>query len=290
MALINELNNVELELDQDTLLIEKMICATGFSHVFKARSTASRASMAVKIACPSTRAETALLNETEIMSAIKSRRVLPILASGVIDRAGSLWDGLPYITTPFADAGTLEDCTVVDEVTARNVVRIVSDAAHGLRDIHGQGYVHKDVKGANIFIRGNGGHIGDLGHAAHSLAYLQQHDIRVPAMSRLTGTLGYMSPEQFTGFPVTEAADAFGLGTTAIMALTGEYPWPMLQNLRGGMTTQSRFMIAYESALYGKIERNLPTYLSIDTRDAYYGCLVPEPGERPSMDILAELS
>src|ERR1022692_1327680 len=135
--------NAEVQLDD--MRVERYMTITGYSQVFEAWDAVNGLRRAVKIARPGQDAEEALKVETDLTPTIRSSHILPITQSGHINQPGSSWHERPYIVTPYADGGTLRDHTVTDPESSHFVVKIISDAAHGLSDVHKQGYVHRDV-------------------------------------------------------------------------------------------------------------------------------------------------
>lgn len=102
---------------------------------------------------------------------------------------------------------------------ADEALRVAGDIADALAHLHGRGYVHLDVKPANIVLGDGRAILLDLGSA------------RDPATAaRLRpggGTVSYRSPEQTD--PVrfgaaTAASDVFSLGVTLLRSTTGRNP------------------------------------------------------------------
>ncbi len=79
--------------------------------------------------------------------------------------------------------------------------------------LHGQGYLHIDLKPSNIIASAGVAKVLDLS--------LARRPGRAP---RGIGTLGYQAPEQITGQPLTAATDVWGIGAVLYVAATGEDP------------------------------------------------------------------
>lgn len=105
----------------------------------------------------------------------------------------------------------------------RQVVRVLGDAACGLAAVHRAGFVHRDVKPANLLLGSDGAvRLADFGVA--SVARLAGPDA---AGTKLPGTLAYAAPEVVLGRCAgTYAADLFSLGLTLLELLLGRVPPP----------------------------------------------------------------
>ena len=97
------------------------------------------------------------------------------------------------------------------------VLDILLQVCAGLNYAHGQGFVHQDIKPANIFIQPDGrAKILDFGLACCPGTI----DFCLP------GTVYYMSPEQIEGESVDERTDIYSLGIAAYEMITGQRPYP----------------------------------------------------------------
>ncbi len=98
---------------------------------------------------------------------------------------------------------------------------VVSQAARALRRIHEHGWVHRDVKPANLMLRADGGlALADFGCARRA------GEDEALAQGSVTGTPLYAAPEQSGGAPAQPAADVYSLGVCTYQMLTGEPPFP----------------------------------------------------------------
>jgi serine/threonine protein kinase len=106
--------------------------------------------------------------------------------------------------------------------------RYVADVAEGLRVVHRQGIVHRDVKPANI-----------LWDPEKEEALLTDFGVsaRLGGENSVGGTPSYMAPEAFAG-EVTEALDVYGLAASLFWLMTAEAPFPA--STRGDLLRQVR--------------------------------------------------
>lgn len=116
----------------------------------------------------------------------------------------------------------------------KDALPIALDICEGLRLIHHQGIVHRDLKSANIMLC-NRDHqlravVMDFGLAHDGMGDGAAADgTTVSVVSRssgaIAGTPAYMAPEQFEGKPVSAAADIYALGVVLYEMVTGLHPY-----------------------------------------------------------------
>lgn len=125
-------------------------------------------------------------------------------------------EGRPYLTMDLIEGPSLAGRAPLDP---REAARIVAEAARALHFAHRQGFVHRDVKPANLLL-GEGGRtlVTDFGLATEAGA---------SASREVAGTPEYMSPEQVLGHTaeVDARSDVYGLGATLYHLLTGRPPF-----------------------------------------------------------------
>jgi len=195
-----------------------------------------------------------------------------------------------YEATPEAIAMQLVDGVTLDvyarrpETDARDLARLVRDAALAVHAAHEAGIVHRDLKPGNLMVEqrpDRGAHVFVLDFG---LAKTEGLDASLSASGGLLGTPHYMAPEQARGQreEVDERADVHGLGATLFAALAGRPPFQgadPIEVLRATVEREAPDLLA--SAPSGRgVDRDLATIVA--------KCLAKEPERRyPSALALA---
>ena len=100
--------------------------------------------------------------------------------------------------------------------------------AKALEAAHGQGMVHRDIKPDNLFLTKQGVvKLMDFG-----LAKPVEEESGAAPQSSVTGTSGYMSPEQMRGEALDARSDIYSLGKV-LEELAGERPPKRLAPILG---------------------------------------------------------
>jgi serine/threonine protein kinase len=97
------------------------------------------------------------------------------------------------------------------------IVSVLIQVCQALAYAHREGIIHRDVKPANMFIKG-----GD------SVKLLDFGLSCTTGSGNLgfSGTVGFMSPEEIEGETVDQRSDIYALGITTYEMLTGQRPFP----------------------------------------------------------------
>jgi hypothetical protein len=133
-------------------------------------------------------------------------------------------DGLPYAVMQFLAGGSLEGRRL--PLTPDELVAWLEPIAEALDFMHGKGYVHRDVKPANILFDAHGyAYLSDFGIIKTLLksgGAAQRKGITLSGM--VLGTPQYMAPELIEDKPLDGRADQYALAVTVHEALSGRPP------------------------------------------------------------------
>lgn len=169
---------------------------------------------------------------------------------------------------------------VIETLTGATLAAIIDDGPLSVADsallgqqlasvlgyLHHHGWLHLDVKPANIIVEQGRATLIDLSLVG------RPGDGRKGA-----GTRGYLSPEQARGEGLAAASDVWGLGVTLIEALTGEMP-------HGDEATWDSRPRVWP--IHRRAPRPVTTLPGIpeDYDDLLRACLNLDPASRPTLD------
>ncbi|WP_376797570.1 protein kinase [Thermogemmatispora sp.] len=226
-------------------VLEKLLGYGGTSAVYLARSkepTTSPSPVALKVFLPRphlTRAARAefhrrFLQEAQAASRLQHPHILPIYAWGEES-------GLAYLVMPYMPGGTLAHYVRRHgPLSLERAASYLEQIASALDYAHRRGYIHCDVKPANILLDERGqAFLSDFGIARLLRDELPDEDEvedqdqpgPPPAGEQaapLPGPLGtpdYLAPEQALNEPVDQRADIYALGATLFYLLAGRPPF-----------------------------------------------------------------
>ena len=235
----------------------------GFGAVFKGLDSSGRPVAVKRLDQESALGESAGLpsfeqwkNEVVVLSRFRHENVVPLLgwcAQGcelclvyMLMEAGSLFERLAKIDD-------------IEPLTVQERVVIVSDIACGLAYLHENGWVHRDVKSANVLLEGRpvssgastsrssnsslSARIGDFGIAKKlpTLKRLKGKEsmrTRVMHTRNVIGTSAYLAPECLDG-EISVKMDSFAYGLVLLEVLTG-LPVELPSELPPPRTTAAR--------------------------------------------------
>ena len=128
----------------------------------------------------------------------------------------------PYLAMEYVEGDSLEHWADRAPLPVSDIVRLVGALAAAVHQLHGQQFVHLDLKPGNVIYRSSGEAVLidlGLGHHAH-LPDLLAEEFRKPV-----GSAPYMAPEQVVGTRCDPRSDIFALGAILYQLATGELPF-----------------------------------------------------------------
>ncbi len=141
--------------------------------------------------------------------------------------------GLPFAVMQFCAGGSLEDRfkTRADgqklPMPAASLGEWLAPVAEALDFVHGQGYVHRDIKPGNILFDAHGNaYVSDFGIAKVMAARAGRNAQRgMTQVGTVLGTVPYMPPEMVMGETYDGRVDQYALAVTVYEALSGRAPF-----------------------------------------------------------------
>jgi tetratricopeptide (TPR) repeat protein len=187
--------------------------------VLKAHDPSLNRIVAVKLLAPALAADPLarrrFLREARAAAAVCHEHVVNIHAVAETDHS-------PYLVMQFIAGQSLQEkLDRAGPLGVTEVLRIGMQVAAGLAAAHAQGIVHRDIKPSNILLENSVERvkITDFG-LARSIG-----EVTLSDAGTVSGTPGYMSPEQASGGCVDQRSDLFSLGSLLYAMCTGRAPF-----------------------------------------------------------------
>lgn len=208
-------------------LLEDKIGEGGMGTVFIAHDSELDRKVAVKLLAA------ALVNDTEVRERFEREarltakldhpNIIPIYDVGS-------HEGRPFIVMKLLQGDSLVGrLRAKGGFTADETLKLMRQLALGLDYLHGQGFIHRDIKAANIFVSPEGlATILDFGILRQKSA-----TTGITKTGMVMGTPHYMAPEQALGLKdVDHRVDLYALAVVLFECLTGTLPFEADSELR----------------------------------------------------------
>lgn len=252
----------------DRYRIEAALGTGASAHVYVATDVTLKRRVAIKMLHPVLAADRAFLRRFRAEAQAAASLAHPNLVA--VHDWGEDADG-PYLVLEYLGGGSMRDLLdSEDPLQPAHVANIGAQAAHGLAYAHARGFVHRDVKPANLLFAEDRKRlcVADFG-LARALAEAAWTE---PVGATL-GTARYAAPEQAEGKRIDGRADVYSLSLVLYEALTGVVPF-------GADTTIGTLM--------ARVNAPLPPHSALGPLEAILrAAAAPDPEERLTAAELA---
>src|SRR5262245_18389190 len=217
----------------------RLVAAVGTgasATVYQADDVQLRRRVAVKVLHPSLAEDTPFLRrfqaEAQAAAALSHPNIMAIFDWGTDRR-------VPYLVLEYLGGGSLRAMLDRGRLLSPSQALLVGlEASRGLDYAHRRGFVHRDVKPANLlFGEDRRLRIADFGlaRAIADAAWTEPSGV-------VLGTARYASPEQAKGVAVDGKSDVYSLALTLVESVTGEVPFAGETTVATLMNRQDRLM------------------------------------------------
>ncbi len=213
------MNDLRGKILADKYRIESLIGSGGMADVYKAVQLSTQRPVAVKVLKEEFR------NNAEFVRRFQreAQAVLTLSHENIVRSFDVGEDqNCYYIVLEYVQGQTLKEMIQKDgPMDARTAIHLGAQVLDALAHAHARGIIHRDVKPQNVIVtRKNRAKLADFGIA---------RDVGASTMtfagSTVLGSVHYLSPEQASGEPVTEASDVYSMGIVLYEMVTGEVPF-----------------------------------------------------------------
>jgi len=200
------------------------IGAGGSATVYAAEDVRLGRRVAVKVLHPGLAADAVFVRrfhaEAQAAAALNHPNVVAVHDWGR-DGADDDPTAVPYLVTELLEGGSLRDLLDTGErLTPSQALAVGLQACRGLHYAHGRGFVHRDVKPANLLF----GEDGRLRIADFGLARAFAESSHTEPEGVVLGTVRYLSPEQAAAAPLDGRSDVYSLALVLVECVTGTVP------------------------------------------------------------------
>lgn len=159
-------------------------------------------------------------HEMEALSRIDHPGVVSVLDAGQIE------DGKPYLIMQYIDGILLRSLITRQGMNFERASNLLMQIGDALEAAHSKGVLHRDLKPENIMVQELGDGKDQIKLIDFGLAkVMQSRTSNSTAMPVVAGSFGYMSPEQLSAKPVTQASDIYSLAVIAYEMIAGCRPY-----------------------------------------------------------------
>ncbi|QPG75430.1 hypothetical protein FOA43_002784 [Brettanomyces nanus] len=175
---------------------------------------------------------TALKREMELLRELHHENIVRYLGSA--SDSSKMYIFLEYIPGGSVSS-MLHTYGPFEEPLIRN---FLTQVLIGVRYLHNNGIIHRDIKGANILIDINGTvKIGDFGISkritpSNKVDPVEEEQIKQSKRASFQGSVYWMAPEVVKQVASTEKSDIWSTGCLAIEMFTAKHPYPEFSQMQ----------------------------------------------------------
>jgi WD40 repeat protein len=201
--------------------LHELIGEGGFGAVYRATQTVVDREVAIKVILPQYANRPEFIrrfeSEAKLIARLEHLYIVPLI---------DYWrdpDGA-FLVLRWLRGGTLKDLLREQgAMQPRAAAKLFTQVASALHIAHRNNVVHRDVKPANILLDEEGnGYLSDFGIALDTV----ESTGATTSGGGITGSAGYISPEQVNVSPVTNRADIYSMTLVLYEMLAGIHPYP----------------------------------------------------------------
>jgi hypothetical protein len=191
------------------------------------------------------------------------RQVSGLFTALVVD--ADVDSALPWLATAYVAGPSLAEAVTRDgPMAAGPALALAAGLAESLSAIHAAGVVHCDLKPSNVLLSPDGPRVIDFGISRAA------GTVSAAGVGWVTGSPGFMSPEQALGGEIGPPSDIFSLGAVLSFATTGRGPFGR------GSRPEVAYRLVYGLPDLGEIPAGL--------RPLVERCLAKDPVQRPTAE------
>ena len=194
----------------------------GSGTVWRARQISTGRIVAIKLlqaaALGSFKARQRFEREVELTARLVHPGIARLYDSGT--RRG-VW----FYAMELIEGRPLDQYVTQAKLSQRRVLELLVDVCRAVQHAHERGIIHRDLKPSNILVSDDGRpHVLDFGLAQATPEV--RSGLTISRIGEISGTLGFMSPEQASGRAdaVDTRSDVYGVGSILFLLLTGRPP------------------------------------------------------------------
>jgi serine/threonine protein kinase len=159
-------------------------------------------------------------NERQILASLDHPNIARLLDGGTTS------DGLPFFVMELIEGQPIDDYCATRELSITDRLNLFLQVCSAVQFAHQHLVIHRDIKPGNILVTSDGvPKLLDFGIAKILEGATAGEEFEATLTAFRVLTLGYASPEQIKGEPITTASDVYSLGVVLFRLLTGLSPY-----------------------------------------------------------------